>query len=84
MSEEHRINRKMERLLGYNSFNEIRPDTKGALFSEIQESEYRINHYVKQNKILDEDDAKPLGVHFLKKDKFFRYKSRGNIENKID
>jgi len=41
----HAMHRKFERdfLKGRSSFDEVRPDTKGASHSEVQESEYRNN-----------------------------------------
>ena len=81
MSETGRINREFEILIGYNGFNEVRPDTVGALSDEIRWSEERRNHYIKNNgSILNEENQKSAGRFYQGKDgndKFFRHRSRG-------
>lgn len=49
MSNIHAIHRRMENFLGYNPDNEIRPDTKGASYSEVQESEWRRRNRLRNN-----------------------------------
>ncbi|NCN87200.1 hypothetical protein GW932_05180 [archaeon] len=80
MSETNRIIRKFERSFlgnGYNNCTEIRPDTKGALFSEVQESERRNKQY----QLTEDLEGQEIGMIIYgkngKPDKFFRYKSRG-------
>lgn len=55
----HAMHRRMENFLGYNPDNEIRPDTKGALYSEVQESEWRRRN--REQEILDKPGGKIIG-----------------------
>lgn len=85
MPDIHAMHRKMERFLGYNPDNEIRPDTVGALDSEVQESEWRMRNrqgVINYDKIKDKsENPQFLGicrVNFEKQIiKEFYYKHRG-------
>ena len=76
----HSIIRQHERfMMGisgnyYNNCTEVRPDTKGALSSEI-------TNYPQRRNFIDNDDATEIGRFFYRNEteKFFKYKSRGKL-----